>query len=84
MGWHGAWNWLLGVGFETPVSGLNLKMPALIVRLVPTGPALLTGGAEGPEGSLFCTGLLVGGTAFVLWCAARDRQADAIPGTAER
>ncbi len=66
MAWHGAWNWLLGVGFETPISGLNLKMPALIVRLVPTGRDLLTGGAQGPEGSVFCTALLVAGTVLVL------------------
>ena len=72
MGWHGAWNWLLGVGFETPVSGLDLKMPALIVRLVPTGPALLTGGAEGPEGSLFCTALLAFAIAFLLWRGVRN------------
>ncbi len=67
MGWHGAWNWLFGVGYEVPITGLNLKMPALIVRLVPTGSDLLTGGAQGPEGSLFCTALLVAGTVFVWW-----------------
>ena len=30
-------------------------LPALLVRLEPTGPAFLTGGTQGPEGSLFCT-----------------------------
>jgi len=67
MGWHGAWNWLLGVGFETPVTGLDLKLPALIVRMIPSGPALLTGGAEGPEGSIFCTAVLVVGIACLAW-----------------
>lgn len=71
MGWHGAWNWLLGVGFETPVTGLDLKLPALIVRMIPGGPVFLTGGAEGPEGSIFCTAVLIVGTLFVLW---RSRQ----------
>lgn len=71
MGWHGAWNWLLGVGFETPISGFDLKLPALIVRLIPTGGPLFTGGAQGPEGSVFCTAFFVLGTALILWRATR-------------
>jgi CAAX protease family protein len=67
MAWHGAWNWLLAVGFETSVSGLNLRTPALLVRLVPSGPAIVTGAAQGPEGSLFCTLLLLALTAVVYW-----------------
>ena len=55
MGWHAGWNWLLATGFELPVTGLDLKMPALLVALTPRGSDYLTGGAQGPEGSIACT-----------------------------
>ena len=41
-------------------------MPALVVRLSPVGPAWLTGGGEGPEGSVICTAVLLAGIAFNL------------------
>jgi uncharacterized protein len=63
MGWHAGWNWLLGVGFELPVTGLNTHMPALIVRLAPTGANYLTGGAEGVEASVGCSVVLIAGIA---------------------
>jgi len=64
MGWHAGWNWLLATGFELPVTGLDAQLPALLVKLVPTGPAYLTGGAQGPEGSVFCTLFFLAGIAF--------------------
>lgn len=64
MGWHTGWNWLLATGFELPVTGLDAQLPALLVKLVPTGPAYLTGGAQGPEGSIFCTLFFLAGIAF--------------------
>ena len=57
MGWHAGWNWLLGVGFEVPVTGFDTNMPALLVKLVPPGSPgshFLNGGAQGPEGSAIC------------------------------
>ena len=54
MGWHAAWNWLLAVGFEVPVTGLDAKMPALLVKLAPQGSHFLNGGTQGPEGSVLC------------------------------
>ena len=51
MGWHSGWNWLLCTGFELPLSGTNPIEPALLTHLVDRGPALLTGGAYGPEAS---------------------------------
>lgn len=71
MGWHAGWNWLLGVGFELPVTGLNTHMPALIVRLVPTGPNYLTGGAQGVEGSVGCSVVLIAGIACTALGARR-------------
>ena len=70
MGWHAGWNWLLGVGFDLPVTGMTIDLPALLVRLVPRGPDSLTGGAEGPEGSWLCSAFFVLGIAF-LWLRRR-------------
>jgi membrane protease YdiL (CAAX protease family) len=52
MGWHAGWNWLGGVGFGLPITGPDLHLPALLERLVPIGPDYLTGGFDGPEGSV--------------------------------
>ncbi|MDO8297942.1 MAG: type II CAAX endopeptidase family protein [Caulobacter sp.] len=70
MGWHAGWNWLLGAGFELPVTGLQLDLPALLVKLVPQGAPTLTGGGQGPEGSWLCSAFFVVGIAF-LWLRRR-------------
>lgn len=62
MGWHAGWNWFGGTGFAVPITGLDSTLPALVVKLVPVGPAYLTGGGEGPEGSVFTLALLVAAT----------------------
>lgn len=68
MGWHAAWNWLLGTGFDLPVTGLRTDLPALLVKLVPQGSVALTGGAQGPEGSWLCSVFFVVGiVALWLW-----------------
>lgn len=72
MGWHAGWNWLLGTGFELPVTGLQLGLPALLVQLTPQGPVALTGGAEGPEGSWLCSLFFAVGIA-ALWLWRRIR-----------
>ena len=74
MGWHSGWNWILATGFDVPVTGLDAGVPALTVSLTPVGTTLLTGGAEGPEGSIFCTILLVCGIIFFAWRIARKRR----------
>jgi len=66
MGWHAGWNWFTGVGFRLPITGLDTHMPALVVKLTPVGPDILTGGATGPEGSIVCTLVLSAGIAFHL------------------
>lgn len=71
MGWHVGWNWIIATGFDVPVTGLDAGVPALIVSLAPAGPDLLTGGAAGPEGSIFCTLFLVCGIIFFMWRMAR-------------
>jgi membrane protease YdiL (CAAX protease family) len=67
MGWHAGWNWLLATGFELPLTGIDADLPALLVALRANGPDYLTGGAQGPEGSIFSSLFFVGGIAFVLW-----------------
>lgn len=74
MGWHAGWNWILATGFDLPVTGLDAGVPALTVSLVPAGPDLLTGGAQGPEGSIVCTLILVCGILFFAWRIARKRR----------
>lgn len=64
-GWHAGWNWMMGVGFEIPITGIDLDVPALLVQLTARGPELLTGGAEGPEGSVVCCLFLAAATVWV-------------------
>ena len=65
MGWHAGWNWLLAVGFEMRVTGLDVHLPALAVKMTPKGADYLTGGFEGPEGSITCTMVLLAGIAVL-------------------
>ncbi len=58
MGWHTGWNWFGGTGFDVPITGLDSQLPALVVKLVPVGPAYLNGAGEGPEGSIYTLALL--------------------------
>ena len=68
MGWHAGWNWIGGVGFDVPITGLEVHLPALFVRLVPEGSAVLNGGASGPESSVLTTAMLAAATlALLLW-----------------
>lgn len=74
MGWHAGWNWIIATGFDVPVTGLDAGVPALIVSLAPVGTDFLTGGADGPEGSIFCTLFLVCGIIFFVWRIARKQR----------
>lgn len=72
MGWHAGWNWIGGVGFDVPITGLEVHLPALFVRLVPEGSAVLNGGAAGPESSVLTTGMLALGTLALLLLPRRS------------
>lgn len=50
VGFHAAWNIAVGVLFGHPVSGITVPARVLVVDV--TGPALWTGGAFGPEAGL--------------------------------
>lgn len=68
--------WLLATGFELPVTGLDAKLPPLIEKLTASGPTYLTGGAQGPEGSLACTLFFACAIAYLAWSAKRSRNAE--------
>jgi hypothetical protein len=53
---------LAGVGFDLPITGLDVHLPALLEKLVPVGPDYLTGGYDGPEGSVLTLALLATGS----------------------
>lgn len=67
MGWHIGWNWLLATGFELPVTGLDAGVSALLVKLVPRGSEILTGGSQGPEASVVCLIFFACAIAALLW-----------------
>lgn len=72
MGWHAGWNWIGGTGFDVPITGLEVHLPALLVRLVPEGSAVLNGGAAGPESSVLTTGMLAVATLALLLLPRRS------------
>ncbi len=74
VGWHAGWNWLLATGFKVPVTGIDADVPALLVTCTPTGRDVLTGGAQGPEGSVVCTVFFVVGIAYFAVRIARQRR----------
>lgn len=76
MGWHTGWNWFGGTGFDVPITGLESGLPALVVKLVPVGPAYLIGAGEGPEGSVFTVALLAVASLILLSLARSRKQND--------
>jgi membrane protease YdiL (CAAX protease family) len=70
MGWHAGWNWMLAVGFGVPVTGIDVGIPSLFVTLTSAGPEWLSGGAEGPEGSVICVAYFIAGS-LALWFWSR-------------
>jgi CAAX protease family protein len=66
MGWHAGWNWLLATGFQLPVTGIDVHLPGLVATMVPKGPDYLTGGNQGPEGSVVFTVFVVAAIAWLL------------------
>lgn len=71
MGWHAGWNWWLATAFELPVTGIDAHLPALVIALRPQGAEALTGGAEGPEGSVLCAALFLAALVWMRWRGTR-------------
>jgi uncharacterized protein len=77
MGMHTGWNWFGGTAFDVPITGLESGLPALVVKLVPVGPAYLNGAGEGPEASVFTVALLTVASLSLL-LRTKSREQDAI------
>ena len=85
MGWHTGWNWFGGTGFDLPITGLDTQLPALVVKLVPVGPAYLNGAGEGPEGSVVTLSLLtVASLSLLLLARSRERRGIDLPRSGHR
>lgn len=67
MGWHAGWNWFLATAFELPVTGIDAGVSALVVKLVPRGSDIITGGVEGPEASAICLLFFAAASVLLLW-----------------
>ncbi len=77
--WHAMWNWSLSNVWGVPLSGIPPEGGSVMTWTL-TGPAVLTGGAWGPEGGLFATAVLTGGTVWAaLWAGLGTRPATATP-----
>jgi membrane protease YdiL (CAAX protease family) len=69
IGFHTAWNWGEAFFYGVPDSGYTV--PGHLFDPSFSGPAWLTGGSVGPEGSLFCT-LLIAVVAVVVAAWLRE------------
>jgi uncharacterized protein len=74
IGCHAAWDWTETFVFGTADSGLPAQ--GHLLSTAPVGPPLLSGGADGPEGSLLALAAVLLLLAFVL--AAHGRQKAAV------
>lgn len=79
IGLHGAWNYTMGKVFSVSVSGTTIDG---LFKSTFTGPALLTGGSAGLEGSLIA--ILVGITATVLMLSIAVRRGNIVPSGRQR
>lgn len=72
--WHASWNWMFITWFGLPTTGIDLGLAPLVADYMPAPEAAvwLTGGTDGPEGSVFTPVVLVIGT-LVLTRLLRSR-----------
>lgn len=74
--WHAAWNWMFITWFGLPTTGIELGLAPLAADYMPNPDAAiwLTGGTDGPEGSILTLAVLVIGTAVLTYLirARRD------------
>jgi hypothetical protein len=65
IGFHAAWDWSQSFLFGLGDSGYQAR--GVLLDAHPAGPALLSGGATGPEGSLLCLLTILAAAALVRW-----------------
>ena len=73
--WHAAWNWMFITWFGLPTTGIELNLVPLVSDLMPAPEAAvwLTGGTDGPEGSVFTPIVLVLGCLWLFRSLHRQR-----------
>jgi len=78
--WHAAWNWIFITWFALPTTGIELNLVPLVADLMPVAdsPVWLTGGAEGPEGSLMTPIVLALGCLLLILWRKPGSQAEAL------
>jgi membrane protease YdiL (CAAX protease family) len=76
VGFHAAWDWGESFFYSVPDSGM--RSPGHLLSSSMHGPAWLTGGSVGPEGSLLCFGVIA-----VTWAAFSWRYPKAVYSAAE-
>ena len=79
--WHAIWNWSFITWFGLPTTGLDLGLTPLLVDLMPVQGASvwLTGGDEGPEGSMVCLVVLLLASLWLLLRMRRNPETRAVP-----
>lgn len=67
--WHAAWNWMFITWFGLPTTGIELGLAPLAADYMPAPDAAiwLTGGADGPEGSVLTPAVLVLGSLILAY-----------------
>ena len=76
IGIHVGWNWTLPI-LGANLSGFEMRITGLELKIDPNAPAMLGGGAYGPEGSIFTT-LVIAAVVWFLLRAPIVRQESAI------
>ena len=76
-GWHASWNWMFITWFGLPTTGIELGLTPLVADYMPAPDAAvwLTGGADGPEGSVLTPIVLLVGTLVLSWMLQAKRSA---------
>lgn len=73
--WHASWNWMFITWFGLPTTGIELNLVPLVSDLMPTPDAAvwLTGGSDGPEGSVLTPIILALGCLWLVRSLRRQR-----------
>lgn len=72
--WHASWNWLFITWWGLPTTGIELGLEPLLVDLMPVegAPKWLSGGAMGPEDTIFAVMVLMLGSIYYVVMQGRS------------
>ena len=73
--WHASWNWMFITWFGLPTTGVELNLVPLVSDLMPVPAAAvwLTGGTDGPEGSVLTPIVLALGCLWLIRSLRRQQ-----------